>query len=121
MAKPIKKYPKKVFCTKNRSYVDLDTYEIFQQKQGGLIVRGESKKCPNAITTFVSRDVAEKLTGKKSFPKYVPIAKNVKARKERMKRKKDRREKKKVLEKEKKKRMKIREKKKKEANKKKKK
>ena len=111
MAKAIKKFPRKVYCTKSRQKVDLDTYEIFRQKQGGLLVRGKSKKCPNALTTFISQADAEKLTGKKTFPLYTPIAKNTKARKERMKKKKERREKKKEAEKMKKKRMREREKK----------
>jgi len=107
------------YCVKLKKKVPIQDFKIYSMGGNKYMVRGESSKCPSVVTTFVSFETAQKLTGSSKFPKWKVSEKKKKETAARKKRKQARKEKKKEAEKAKKRRERERAKKKKAASKKK--
>ena len=90
------------YCVKLKKKVPLDDYKVYSMGKNRYMVRGESSKCPSVVTTFVSFEDAQKLTGSSKFPKWVVSPAKQKEKNAAKKRKMARKEKKKEVEKEKK-------------------
>lgn len=108
------------YCVKLKKKVKIQDFKIYSMGGNKYMVRGESSECPSVVTTFVSFENAQKLTGSSKFPKWKQSEKKKKETAARKKRKAERKLKKKEAEKEKKRKERERAKKKKEASKKKK-
>jgi hypothetical protein len=90
------------YCVKLKKKVSIDDYKIYSMGGNKYMVRGESSKCPSTVTTFVSFETAQKLTGSSKFPKWVVSDKKKKEAAAKKKKKSLRKEKKKEAEKSKK-------------------
>lgn len=90
------------YCVKLKKKVPIDDYKVYAMGGNKYMVRGESSKCPSTVTTFVSYETAQKLTGSSKFPKWVVSDKKKKEAAAKKKKKALRKEKKKETEKAKK-------------------
>ena len=90
------------YCVKLKKKVPIQDFKIYSMGGNKYMVRGESDKCPSVVTTFVSFETAQQLTGSSKFPKWKVSEKKKKEAAAKKKRKVARKEKKKVSEKAKK-------------------